>query len=104
MNMKLIESINDIVTTVPLSVSYGALNLLVRVDTSNFVPYVCDRAVTRGVRGSRKYRTAEIMTATCIFSYFYIATWDSNLKGKKYFAGDITHRIKLCCQTSCLFP
>ena len=27
---------------------YGALNLLVRVDASNFVPYVCDRAVTGG--------------------------------------------------------
>ena len=36
------------VTTVPLSVSYWALNLLVRVDASNFVPYACDRAVTGG--------------------------------------------------------
>ena len=36
------------VTTVPLSVCYGALNLLVRVDASNFVPYACDRAVTGG--------------------------------------------------------
>ena len=33
-------------TTVPLSVCYGALNLLVRVGASNFVPYVYDRAVT----------------------------------------------------------
>ena len=33
-------------TTVPLSVCYGALNLLVCVDASNFVPYACDRAVT----------------------------------------------------------
>ena len=33
-------------TTVPLSVCYGALNLLVRVDASNFVPYACDRTVT----------------------------------------------------------
>ena len=32
-------------TTVPLSVCYGAVNLLVLVDTSNFVPYVCDRAI-----------------------------------------------------------
>ena len=37
-----------IATTVPLSVCYGALNLLVRVDASNFVPYACDRAVTGG--------------------------------------------------------
>ena len=36
------------VTTVPLSVCYGALNLLVRVDASNFVPYACDWAVTGG--------------------------------------------------------
>ena len=36
------------VTTVPVSVCYGALNLLVRVDASNFVPYACDRAVTGG--------------------------------------------------------
>ena len=35
-------------TTVPLSVCYGALNLLVRVDASNFVPYACDRPVTKG--------------------------------------------------------
>ena len=35
-------------TTVPLSVCYGALNLLVCVDASNFVPYACDRAVTGG--------------------------------------------------------
>ena len=35
-------------TTVPLSVCYGALNLLVRVNASNFVPYACDRAVTGG--------------------------------------------------------
>ena len=32
-------------TTVPLSVCYRALNLLVRVDASNFVPYACDGAV-----------------------------------------------------------
>ena len=37
-----------VVTTVPLSVCYGALNLLVRVDASNFVPYACDRVVTGG--------------------------------------------------------
>ena len=48
---------HDFVTTVPLSVCCGALNLLVRKDASNFVPYACDRAVTGGVRGSRKYRT-----------------------------------------------
>ena len=35
-------------TTVPLSVRYRALNLLVRVDASNFIPYACDRAVTGG--------------------------------------------------------
>ena len=37
--------INYDVTTVSLSVCYGALNLLVRVDTSNIGPYACDRAV-----------------------------------------------------------
>ena len=36
------------VTTVPLSVCYGALNLSVCVDASNLVPYACDRPVTRG--------------------------------------------------------
>ena len=35
----------NIVPTVPLSVCYWALNLLVCVDASNFVPYACDRAV-----------------------------------------------------------
>ena len=39
------------VTTVPLSVCYGALNLSVRVDTSNFVPYACDRAVAGEYEG-----------------------------------------------------
>ena len=38
-------------TTVPLSVCYGALNLLVRVDASNFVPYACDRAVAGEYEG-----------------------------------------------------
>ena len=35
-------------TTVPLDVCYGVLNLLVHVDASNFVPYACDRAVMGG--------------------------------------------------------
>ena len=39
------------VTTVPLSVCYRVLNLLVRVDTSNFVPYACDRAVAEEYEG-----------------------------------------------------
>ena len=42
---------NYIVTTVPLSVCYGALNLLVHVDASNFVPYACYRAVTGEYEG-----------------------------------------------------
>ena len=37
-----------LVTTVPLSVCYGALNLLVCVDASNFIPYACDGAVMGG--------------------------------------------------------
>ena len=41
------------VTTVPRSVCYGALNLLVCMDASNFIPYACEWAVTGGVRGSR---------------------------------------------------
>ena len=44
-------TIEGVVTTVPLSVCYGALNLLVRVDTSNFVPYACDWAVTGEYEG-----------------------------------------------------
>ena len=40
-----------IVTTVPLSVCYVALNLLVHVDASNFVPYVCDRAIAGEYEG-----------------------------------------------------
>ena len=35
--------LQGIVTT--LSVCYGALNILVLVDTSSFVPYVCDQAI-----------------------------------------------------------
>ena len=41
----------DTVTTVPLSVCYGALNLLVLADASNFVPYVCDRAIAGEYEG-----------------------------------------------------
>ena len=46
-------------TTVPLSLCYGALNLLVLADTSNFVPCVCDRAIAGGggVRGPGKHPT-----------------------------------------------
>ena len=42
----MVSNYNSNVTTIPLSVCYGALNLLVRVDASNFVLYACDRAVT----------------------------------------------------------
>ena len=45
-------------------------------------------------------RLGEIMTQTCVITYVDIATWNSNLKGKKYFAGDITHGIKLCRRTT----
>ena len=38
-------------TTVPLSVCYGALNLLVLADTSKFVPYVCDQAIVGEYEG-----------------------------------------------------
>ena len=44
----------DNVTTVPLSVCYGALNLLVLADTSNFVPYVRDRAIVVEYEGPEK--------------------------------------------------
>ena len=42
---------NEGVTTVPLSVCYGVLNLLVCADASNFVPYACDRAVAGEYEG-----------------------------------------------------
>ena len=38
-------------TTVPLSVCYGALNLLVCVDAFNFIPYVCDQVVAGEYEG-----------------------------------------------------
>ena len=38
-------------TTIPLSVCYGALNLLVRVDASNFIPYGCDLVVAGKYEG-----------------------------------------------------
>ena len=41
---------NVFVTTVPITVCYGELNLLVLMDTSNFAPYVCDRAIARSMR------------------------------------------------------
>ena len=40
-----------IVTTVPLTVCYGALNHWVLMDTSNFVPYVFDRAIAGEHKG-----------------------------------------------------
>ena len=40
------------VTTVPLSVCYRALNLLVRVDTSNFVSYACDAEEYEGLEST----------------------------------------------------
>ena len=43
--------LDNIVTTVLLSVCYGALNLLARVDASNFIPYVCDRAIAGDYEG-----------------------------------------------------
>ena len=44
-------TIEGVVTTVPLSVCYRALNLLVCVDASNFISYACDRAVTGEYEG-----------------------------------------------------
>ena len=47
---------------------YGALNLLVRVDASNFVPYACDRAVAgeyegpKSMAAERSYRTSGTLT------------------------------------------
>ena len=37
--------------TVPISVCYGAINLLVLVDTSNFAPYVCHQAIAGEYEG-----------------------------------------------------
>ena len=51
MTSSFLYKFQSIVTTVPLSVCYGALNLLLRADASNFVPYVCDRAITGEYEG-----------------------------------------------------
>ena len=58
------------VTTVPLSVCYGALNLLVRVDASNFVPYACDQAVTGG-----EYEGPEVPRRRLLFP---VVVWQRN--------------------------
>ena len=58
------------VTTVPLSVCYGALNLLVRVDASNFVPYAWDRAVTGG-----EYEGSEVPHRRPLFP---VVAWQRN--------------------------
>ena len=39
------------VTTVPLSVCYGVLNLLVLADTSNLIPYVCHQGIAGEYEG-----------------------------------------------------
>ena len=74
----------DTVTIVPLSVCYGALNLLVRADASNFVPYACDRTVAGEYEGpestipssaisggsvaaERSYRTLGILVPVFLF-------------------------------------
>ena len=46
----------------------------------------------------------EIMLATYMFSYFYIASGTLVLTKNQQFAGDITHRIKVCRQTACPLP
>ena len=58
------------VTTVPLSVCYGVPNLSVRVDTSDFVPYACDRAVTGG-----EYKGPEVPHRRLLFP---VITWQRN--------------------------
>ena len=58
------------VTTVPLSVCYGALNLLVRVDVSNFVAYACDRAVAGEYGGPESGRTV-LRGLSRLFSHFW---------------------------------
>ena len=72
--------LEDSVTTVPLSVCYRALNLLVRVDASNFIPNACDRAVAGEYEGpestaisgvsmaaERSYRTSGTLVPVFLF-------------------------------------
>ena len=49
-------------TAVPLSVCYGALNLLVLADTSNFLPYVCDRAIAGEYEGPESTAPSSVIS------------------------------------------
>ena len=65
------------VTTVPLSVCYGALNLLVLVDTSNFVPYVCDRAITGEYEGSESTVPSSAISGGSVAAERSYRTWQT---------------------------
>ena len=51
-----------LVTTIPLNVCYGGLNLLVCVDASNFVPYLCDRAIAGEYEGPESTATSSAIS------------------------------------------
>ena len=65
----------DTVTTVPLSLCYGALNLMVLADTSNFVPYVCDRVIVGGVRGPGKHLPSSAISGGSVAAERLYHTW-----------------------------
>ena len=59
-----------IVTTVPLTVCYGALNLWVLTDISNFAPYVCDRAIAGEHEGPESTVTSSAYFRGLMFALF----------------------------------
>ena len=64
-----------IVTTVPLSVCYGALNLLVLADTPNFVPYVCYRAISGEYEGPESTVPSSAISSGSVAAERSYLTW-----------------------------
>ena len=61
----------------PLSVCYGALNLLVLADTSNFVPYVCDRAIAGEYKGPESTVPSSAISGGSVAAERSYRTWRS---------------------------
>ena len=72
-NLKNTYPLQGIVTT--LSVCYGALNLLVLVDTSSFVPYVCDQAIAGEYEGPESTIPSSVISGGSVAAERSYLTW-----------------------------
>ena len=56
---------------------YGAVNLLVLADTSNFIPYVCDRAIAGEYKGLESTVPSSAISGGSVAAEQSYRTWQT---------------------------